>query len=137
MPSAGMKQRVFLVYIELSTMRIGEAGFKQLANVISFRVTDAVFHRRMYFACRGEMLVKSLLMAKNRDRYALFLPKLSAHTLSYQRLKKHNIVFLPVAIMTCDVCHCSQSQKSGILLHQECRGCYLTYPYPTCGIDKK
>ena len=59
------------------------------------------------------------------------------NTLSYQRLKKHKIVFLPVAIMTCDVYHCIQSQKSGILLHHECRGCYLTYPYPTRGIDKK
>ena len=62
---------------------IGEAGFEQLANVINFRVTDAVFPWRMYFFCYGEMLVKSLLMSQNRDRYTLFLPKLSAHTSSY------------------------------------------------------
>ena len=83
MPSADMKQRLFLVYTEPFTMRIGEAGFEQFANVISFRVPDAIFPRRIYFFCHGEMLVKSLLMAKNRDKYALFLPKLSAHTLSY------------------------------------------------------
>ena len=83
MPSAGMKQRVFLVYTEPSTMRNGEAGFEQLANVISVRVANAIFPRRMYFFCHGEMLVKSLPMAKYRDRYALCLPKLSAHTSSY------------------------------------------------------
>ena len=83
MPSAGLKQRVFLVYTEPSIMRIDEAGFKQSANVISFRVADAIFTRRMYSVCHGEMLFKSLLIAKNRDRYVLFLPKLSAHTLSY------------------------------------------------------
>ena len=60
-----------------------EAGFEQFSNVISFHVTDAIFPRRMYFFWHGEMLVKSLLMANNRVRYALFLPKLSAHILSY------------------------------------------------------
>ena len=82
MPSAGKRQPVILVhvYTEPSTMRIGEAGFEQLPNVISFRVADAIFPRRMYFFCHGEMLVKSLLMAKNRDKYALFLPKRSDHT---------------------------------------------------------
>ena len=40
--SAGMKQRMFLVYTEPSTMRIGEAGFEQLANLVSFRAPDFV-----------------------------------------------------------------------------------------------
>ena len=83
MPSASMKQKVFLIYTEPSTMGIGEAGFEHFSNVISFRVTDAIFSRRMYFFCHGEMLVKSLLMPKNNDRCALFLPKLSAQTLSF------------------------------------------------------
>ena len=84
MPSAGMEQRVFLVYTEPSTMRIGELGFEQFSNVLSFLVADAIFPRRMYFFfCNGEKLVKSLLMVKNRDRYALFLPKLSVHILTY------------------------------------------------------
>ena len=30
-------------------MRSDEAGFEQLANVISFRVADAIFPRKMYF----------------------------------------------------------------------------------------
>ena len=36
-----MKLRMFLVYTEPSTMRIG-AGFGQLANVVSFRAPDFV-----------------------------------------------------------------------------------------------
>ena len=88
MPSAGMKQQAFLVYTEPSTVRIGEAGFEQFSNVISFRVADAIFPRRMYFFCHGEMLVKSLLMAKNRDKYTLFPPKRYAHTSSYEGIKR-------------------------------------------------
>ena len=34
------------VYTEPSTMRIGEAGFEQLANVVSFRVADTSFPRK-------------------------------------------------------------------------------------------
>ena len=45
--SAGMKQRVFLVYTEPSTVRIGEAGFEQFSNVIRFRIADAIFPQRM------------------------------------------------------------------------------------------
>ena len=82
MPSADMKQRVFQVYTEPFTMRIGEAGFEQLANVISFRVADAIFPRRMYFFCHGQMLFITLLIAETSDTYALFLRKLSAHTSS-------------------------------------------------------
>ena len=40
--SAGMKLRMFLVYTELSTNRIGEAGFEQLTNMVSFRAPDFV-----------------------------------------------------------------------------------------------
>ena len=85
---AGMKLRMFLVYTEPSTMRIGEAGFEQLVNVVSFRARDFVpltqfFPRKNVFFYHREMLFKTLLMAKNRDKYALFLPKLFAHTYSY------------------------------------------------------
>ena len=37
-----MKLRMFLVHTEPSTMRIGEAGFEQLANMVSFRAPDFV-----------------------------------------------------------------------------------------------
>ena len=88
--SASMKLRMFLVYIEPSTMRIGEAGFEQLANVVSFRAPDFVpltqfSLEKMFFSATGRCCSKTLLtfMAKNRDKYALFLPKLFAHKLSY------------------------------------------------------
>ena len=81
--SAGMKLRMFLVYTETSTMRIGEAGFEQLANVVSFRVDDTIFPRKNVFFCHGLMLFKTSLMAKNRNKHALFLPKPFAHTSSY------------------------------------------------------
>ena len=35
-----MKLRLFLVYNEPSTVRIGEAGFEQLANMVSFRAPE-------------------------------------------------------------------------------------------------
>ena len=44
---------MFLVYTEPSTMRIGEAGFEQLANVVSFlcpwlRAPDTIFSRKIF-----------------------------------------------------------------------------------------
>ena len=51
-----LKQRVFLVYTEPSTVRIGEAEFEQFSNIISFRVADAIFPRRMYFLPRGDVV---------------------------------------------------------------------------------
>ena len=35
-----MKLRMLLVYTEPSKMRIGVAGFEQIANVVSFRAPD-------------------------------------------------------------------------------------------------
>ena len=38
--------RMFLVYTEPSAMRFGEAGFEQLANMVSFRAPDFMpWHR--------------------------------------------------------------------------------------------
>ena len=65
-------------------MRIGEAVFEQLANVVSFRVADTILPRKKcIFFCHGEMLFKTLLVAKNRDKYASFLSELFAHISSY------------------------------------------------------
>ena len=78
--SADMKLRMFLVYTEPSTMRIGDAGFEQLANMISFLfLISCLWHNfpsKNVFFCHREMLFKTLLMPKNRDKYALFLHKL-------------------------------------------------------------
>ena len=55
MPSAGMKQRVFLVYTEPSTMRIGEAGFEQFSNFISFSCRWCnIPSEKVFFLPRGD-----------------------------------------------------------------------------------
>ena len=95
-------------------------------NVVSFRVADAIFPRRMYIFCHGEMSFKTVLMAKYKGKYALFLPKLSTH------ISSKNIAFLPVAIMTRDVYRCIQSQKSGIWLHHVCTGCIIRWRFRRC-----
>ena len=68
-------------------MRIGEAGFEQLANMVSFRAPDFMpltqfSLEKCIFLSQGDV-VQNVTYAKNRDKYALFLPKLFAHTLSY------------------------------------------------------
>ena len=64
MLSARMKQRVFLVYTKPFTMRIGEAVFEQLANVISFPAVDALFPRRIIFSDMGRCLLNRYLWRK-------------------------------------------------------------------------
>ena len=81
--SAGMKLRMFLVY----TMRIDEAGIEQLTNIISFRAPYFVpltqfSLKKCIFLPQGDV-VQNVTYDKNRDKYALFLPKLFAHTSSY------------------------------------------------------
>ena len=44
---------MFLVYTEPSTVRIGEAGFEQFSNVISFRAADVIFLQMIFFLPRG------------------------------------------------------------------------------------
>ena len=78
---------MFLVYTEPSTMRIGEAGFEQLANVVSFCAPDFVpltqfSLEKCIFLPQGDV-VQKVTYGENRDKYALFLPKLFAHTSSY------------------------------------------------------
>ena len=51
-----------------------------------FRAPDTIFPRKMYFSATGRCWSK--LMAKNRYKPALFLPKLFAQTSLYKCLKK-------------------------------------------------
>ena len=60
----------------------------------------------MYFLPRGDVIQNVTYGKKNRDKYALFVPKLFAHTSSLNVLKKRNIDFLSVAILARDVCRC-------------------------------
>ena len=81
-----MKLRMLQVYTEPSTMRIGEAAFEQLANMVSFHAPDFVpltqfSLEKCIFLPQGD--VRKVTYAENRDKYALFFPKLFAHTSSY------------------------------------------------------
>ena len=63
--SAGMKLRVFLVYTEPSTMRIGEAGFDQISkhgqfSCPWFRAPDTIFCRKTYFSATGTLLCRKI-----------------------------------------------------------------------------
>ena len=89
-----------LVYTELSIIRIGEAGFEQFSNVVVPLMQYSL--EKCILSATGEMLFKMLLIAKTRDKYALFLPKFSAHPIKLYKSK--TFVFLSVAIMTRDVC---------------------------------
>ena len=52
-----MKLRMFLIYTKPSTMRMGEAGFEQLANVVRFRIADTFFPRKKcIFLSRGDVV---------------------------------------------------------------------------------
>ena len=67
-------------------------------------------------------------MPSARDKYALFLPKLSTRTSEYLRLKKQEI-FLPVAGMTRDVCCCIHliSPEFGCITYAEVEKVYCGY----------
>ena len=109
--SAGMKLKMFLVYIEPSTMRIGEAGFEQLANVVSFRASDFVpltqcSLEKCIFLPQGDVVQNATYGEKIEISMLCFSSNslLTLHCINV--LKRQNIDFLPVAILARDVCRC-------------------------------
>ena len=87
--SSAMKPRMFLVYTEPSTTRISEAGFEQFRISKCYQFLSGwcnIPSKNIVSFCHGEMLFKTLLLAKNRDKYTC-------------PLKKQNIDFIPVAIL--------------------------------------
>ena len=54
-----------LVYPETLIRTIGEEEFKQLANIIDFRIFNIIFPREMYhFLSQEDVFFKGLLIAK-------------------------------------------------------------------------
>ena len=92
--SAGMKLRMFLVYTEPSTMRIGEAGFEQLANVVSFRAPDTIFPRKMYFSATGRCCSKRHLWWNIEISMLYFSPNslLRLHRINVLKIAKHQLL---------------------------------------------
>ena len=90
-----MKLRMFLVYTEPSTMRIGEAEFKQLSNMVSFRapffVPDTVFPRKIYFSATGRCCSKGYLCRKIEISMLYFSPNslLTLHCINVLKRAKH------------------------------------------------
>ena len=91
---AGMKLRMFLVYTEPSTMRIGEAGFEQLANIVSFRVADTIFPRKNVFFCQGRCCSKRYLWRKIDRSLLYFSPNslLTLHRINILKKAKHRLL---------------------------------------------
>ena len=97
--SAGMKLRMFLVYTEPSTVRIGEAGFEQLANVVSFRAPDFVpltqfSVEKMYFSATGRCCSKRYLWRKIEKHMLYFSPNslLTLYRINVLKKAKHRLL---------------------------------------------
>ena len=93
--SAGMKLRMFLVYTEPSTMRIGEAGFEQLANVVSFRAPDFMpltqfSLEKCIFSATGRCCSKRYLWRKIEISMLYFSPNSLLTLYRINVLKKAN-----------------------------------------------
>ena len=56
---------MFLVYPETLIRTIGEEEFKQLANIIDFRIFNIIFPREMYhFLSQEDVFLKDYLLQK-------------------------------------------------------------------------
>ena len=93
-----MKLRMFLVYTEPSTMRIGEAGFEQLAKVVSFRAPDFMpltefSLEKCIFLPQGD-LFKRYLWRKIEISMLYFSPNslLTLHRINVLEKVKHRLL---------------------------------------------
>ena len=86
-----MKLRMFLVYTEPSTMRIGEAGFEQLANMVSFRAPDFV---PLYLSATGRCCSKRYFCRKIEISMLYFSPNslLTLHRTNVLKKAKHRLL---------------------------------------------
>ena len=94
-----MKLRMFLVYTEPSTMRIGEAGFEQSANMVSFRAPDFVpmtqfSLKKMYISATGRCCSKRYLCREIEISMLYFSPNslLTLHRINVLKKAKHRLL---------------------------------------------
>ena len=121
-----MKLRMFLVYTEPSTMRIGEAGFEQLANVVSFRARfcarGTIFPQKMYFTATGRCCSKRYLWRKIEISMLYFSPNslLTLHRINVLKKGKSSTSYLsPSWHATCVVASNLRSPEFGCLTYAE------------------
>ena len=118
---------MLLVNSEPSTMRIGEAGFEQLANVVRFPAPDFVpltqfSLGKSIFLPKGDVdqNVTYGESRKNRDKYALFSPNslLTLHHINVLKKGKTSTSFLsPSWHATCVVASNLRSQEFGCIMY--------------------
>ena len=97
--SIGMKLGMFLVYTEPSTMRIGDAGFDQLANVVSFCDPDFVpltqfSLEKCIFLPHGDV-VQNVTYGKKIEISMLYFPPnslLTRHRINVLKKAKHRLL---------------------------------------------
>ena len=94
-----MKLRMFLVYTEPSTMRMGEAGFEQYANMVSFRAPDFVpltqfSLKKMYFSATGRCCPKRYLCRKIQISMIFVSPNsfFTLHRIKVLKKAKHRLL---------------------------------------------
>ena len=79
-------------------MRIGEAGFEQLANLDSFRAPDfvplTIFPRKMYFSATGRCCSKRYLWRKIKISMLYFSPNslLTLHRINVLKKAKRRLL---------------------------------------------
>ena len=91
---------MFLVYTEPSTMKIGEAGFEQLANVVSFRAPDFVSLtqfslEKCIFLPQGEFVQNVTLICRKIEISMLYFSPnslLTLHRINVLKKAKHRLL---------------------------------------------
>ena len=88
---------MFLVYTEPSRMRIGEAGFEQLANLVSFRAPSFVpltQVSKMCFSATGRCCSKRYLWRKIEISMLCFSPNSlpTLHRINVLQKAKHRLL---------------------------------------------
>ena len=110
--SAGIQQRMFLVYPEVLVRAIGEERFEQLhvASVINFRVFGISIEKYRIFVTRGCFIKDYMYVLRKIEVGRLYFSANSRLTnLRNDVCKNQNIVNLPEFILARDVLRCFQS----------------------------
>ena len=117
-----MTLRMFLVYTEPSTTMIGEAGFKQLVNIVSFRLADTIFPRKkMYFSATGRYCSKRYLWRKTEISMLYFSPNslLTLHRINVIKGKTSTSYLSRSWHATCVVASNLRSPEFGCITYAE------------------
>ena len=110
-----------MVYTEPFTIRIGEAEFQQLANVVSFCAADTIFPRKIYFSAKGRCCSKRYLRRKIDIRMLYFCPNslLSFYRINVIESKTTNSYLSPSWHALCVIASNLRSPEFGCITYAE------------------